>query len=104
MKGKKIIVSLILISCFISFGYYYKSVYLSNSIEAINMRTENKKYVYPLGEIVGIKATTDGVVLLPSAFGITTASPPSITDTHEFVVPKSIPIIFPIFIPPKLLY
>ena len=64
MKGKKIIVSLILISCFISFGYYYKSVYLSNSIEAINMRTENKKYVYPLGEIVGIKATTDGVLVI----------------------------------------
>ena len=30
------------------------------------------------------------------AFGITTGSPPSITATHEFVVPKSIPIIFPI--------
>lgn len=64
MKGKKFIVSLSLISCFISFGYYYKSVYLSNSIEAINMRTENKKYVYPLGEVVGIKATTDGVLVI----------------------------------------
>ena len=64
MKGKKFIVSLSLISCFILFGYYYKSVYLSNSIEAINMRTENKKYVYPLGEIVGIKATTDGVLVI----------------------------------------
>ena len=41
-------------------------------------------------------ATTDGVVLFPSGFGITTGSPPSITATHEFVVPKSIPIIFPI--------
>jgi len=44
----------------------------------------------------GENATTDGVVLFPSAFGITTGSPPSITATHEFVVPKSIPIIFPI--------
>ena len=35
----------------------------------------------------------DGVVLAPSAFGITTGSFPSITETHEFVVPKSIPII-----------
>jgi hypothetical protein len=28
--------------------------------------------------------------------GITLGSPPSITATTEFVVPKSIPIIFPI--------
>ena len=41
-------------------------------------------------------ATTDGVVLAPSALAITTASPPSITATQEFVVPKSMPIIFPI--------
>jgi hypothetical protein len=38
----------------------------------------------------------DGVVLLPSLLGMTTGSLPSITATHEFVVPKSIPIIFPI--------
>lgn len=62
MKGKKII--LILISCFMIFGYYYKRVYVSNSIEAINMKNVNKKYVYPLGEIVGIKATTDGVLVI----------------------------------------
>ena len=42
------------------------------------------------------KATTEGVVLLPSLFGITTGSLPSITLTQELVVPKSIPIIFPI--------
>ena len=42
------------------------------------------------------KATIDGVVLFPSLLGITTGSFPSITDTHEFVVPKSIPIIFAI--------
>ena len=64
MKGKNVILSLVLISCFILFGYYYKSVYLSNSIEAINMKAMNKKYVYPLGEIVGIKATTDGVLVI----------------------------------------
>src|SRR5690625_936796 len=44
-----------------------------------------------------LKETTDGVVRFPSGFGITTDSPPSITDTHEFVVPKSIPIILLIF-------
>jgi hypothetical protein len=43
-----------------------------------------------------VNATIDGVVLFPSALGITTGSPPSKTATHEFVVPKSIPITFPI--------
>ena len=45
-----------------------------------------------------VNATTDGVVLIPSAFGITTGFPPSITATQLLVVPKSIPIIFPIFL------
>jgi hypothetical protein len=40
-----------------------------------------------------INATIEGVVRPPSAFGITTGSFPSITETQEFVVPKSIPII-----------
>src|SRR5437868_13577630 len=39
-------------------------------------------------------ATTDGVVLPPSAFEITVGSPPSRTAMHEFVVPRSIPIVF----------
>ena len=43
-------------------------------------------------------AITEGVVRLPSAFGITTGSFASMTDTHEFVVPKSIPIILLILI------
>ena len=41
-------------------------------------------------------ATTEGVVRLPSALGMTTASPPSMTATQEFVVPKSIPMILDI--------
>ena len=39
---------------------------------------------------------TEGVVRLPSLLAITTGSLPSNTATQEFVVPKSIPIIFPI--------
>src|SRR5262249_13615982 len=35
--------------------------------------------------------TTDGVVRAPSAFAITTGLSPSITATHELVVPRSIP-------------
>merc|ERR1719364_99951 len=41
-------------------------------------------------------ATIDGVVRMPSAFSITFALPPSITATHEFVVPRSIPMTSPI--------
>ena len=40
------------------------------------------------------KPTTDGVVLFPSVFSITFAPLPSMTETQELVVPKSIPIIF----------
>jgi hypothetical protein len=45
-----------------------------------------------------VNATTDGVVRPPSAFGITVGSPPSRTATHELVVPRSIPIVFAMFL------
>lgn len=38
-----------------------------------------------------VKATTDGVVLDPSAFSNTLGVLPSITATQEFVVPRSMP-------------
>ena len=41
---------------------------------------------------LSVNATTEGVVLAPSAFSNTLACEPSITATQEFVVPKSIPI------------
>src|ERR1700722_15073948 len=40
---------------------------------------------------VFVKATTDGVVRLPSEFAMTVGVCPSITATTEFVVPRSIP-------------
>ncbi len=40
-------------------------------------------------------ATTDGVVRAPSAFSMTLGLPPSMIATHELVVPRSIPMIFP---------
>src|SRR5436305_1440812 len=43
-----------------------------------------------------VKATTDGVVRPPSAFGMTTGSPASMTATHELVVPRSIPTVLAI--------
>src|SRR6266849_2063633 len=51
---------------------------------------------------VFVMATTEGVVRPPSWLGITTGSPPCITATTEFVVPRSIPIILLIAaIPPE---
>ena len=44
------------------------------------------------------KATTEGVVRRPSSLAITTGSLPSITATQLLVVPKSIPIILPIYL------
>src|SRR5689334_3268453 len=41
-----------------------------------------------------VKATTEGVVRPPSAFSSTVGSSPSITAMAEFVVPRSIPIVF----------
>ena len=42
---------------------------------------------------LSVKATIDGVVLLPSEFGTTFGSEPSIRATTLFVVPKSMPMI-----------
>ena len=39
-----------------------------------------------------VNPTTDGVVRPPSAFGMTTGSPPSMTATTELVVPRSMPM------------
>ncbi len=43
-----------------------------------------------------LKATTEGVVLAPSSLVSILGSPFSMTATTELVVPKSIPMIFPI--------
>src|ERR1043165_5348479 len=47
-----------------------------------------------------LKATIDGVVRAPSAFSMTLGCLPSITATHEFVVPRSIPTTLLILFPP----
>src|SRR5271157_63277 len=43
-----------------------------------------------------VNPTTDGVVRVPSWLAMTVGCPASITATQEFVVPRSIPMIFPI--------
>jgi len=57
----------------------------------------------PLGAQIVEKPTTEGVVRPPSALGMTTGSPASITLTTEFVVPKSIPTALAICSPSILL-
>src|SRR5215467_3797812 len=47
-----------------------------------------------------VKPTTEGVVRPPSSLGTTLGSPPSITATQELVVPKSIPMIFAMYLAP----
>src|SRR6267154_3401608 len=42
-----------------------------------------------------VNATTEGVVRAPSEFSMTRDDFPSMTETHEFVVPKSIPTTGP---------
>ncbi len=42
---------------------------------------------------LSVNATTEGVVLEPSAFGMTTGLPPSMMATTELVVPRSMPMI-----------
>src|SRR4030095_4776104 len=41
-----------------------------------------------------VKATTEGVVRLPSEVGVTFGAPPFMTAQHDLVVPRSIPITF----------
>lgn len=62
MKKKYIILFSTLISFFLICTYIYKILNVSDNREVININ--NKKYVYPLGQIVGIKADTDGVLVI----------------------------------------
>ena len=65
--------------------------------------------IMPTSRSPSLNATTDGVVRAPSALGMTTGWPPSRIATHEFVVPRSMPMILPItvfllLLFPKLYY
>src|SRR5215210_3509406 len=51
-----------------------------------------------------VNATTDGVVRPPSAFSMTVGSPPSRTAMHEFVVPRSMPMVLAMGLQVSLCY
>ena len=61
MKKRYIILFSTLISFLLICTYFYK-VFNVNNTEVININ--NKKYIFPLGRIVGIKADTDGVLVI----------------------------------------
>src|SRR3981189_2866512 len=50
-----------------------------------------------------LNAAIDGGGRMPSGFSITFGVLPSITATHEFVVPRSIPMTFPMVLIPFFL-
>ena len=52
----------------------------------------------PGAVLPGFVKQPEGVVRCPSLFSITRGFPPSMIATQEFVVPKSIPIIFAILL------
>jgi hypothetical protein len=86
-------------------GAFFISFATSSYFLPINLFAEN---IVPFGLVIAClfagvptivfpslsTATIEGVVLFPSAFGITFASPHSMNATQELVVPKSIQIIF----------
>src|SRR5664279_5904745 len=49
-----------------------------------------------------LKATIEGVVRMPSAFSMTLGVLPSMTATHELVVPRSMPMTLPMVLPLKI--
>src|SRR6187399_3550231 len=49
-----------------------------------------------------VNATIEGVVRMPSAFSITFGVLPSMTATHELVVPRSMPMTLPMVLPLNL--
>lgn len=72
----------------------WRKIYIQASCKKKKNRRKLPFQNEPL-HLPGVKATTEGVVLAPSAFSITLACFPSMTATHEFVVPRSIPITWP---------
>ena len=63
--------------------------------ESVDARNQADSLVFSTEKSLkehGDKISAEGVVLAPSAFSKTLACEPSIMATHEFVVPKSIPI------------
>lgn len=60
-KNKKFVIMGSIILCFVSIAIY--NIIQNKTIDTINI-SQSKKYVYPLGNVVGIKATTDGVLVV----------------------------------------
>ena len=75
----------------------YNNIHKGSVIAMDIVQNVVTKYDTLEAKIEAENATTLGVVLLPSAFSIICGSFPLKIDTHELVVPKSIPITLLIF-------
>ena len=70
-----------------------------HSSDCIGMGRTCRRAVVPTRRSLSfVKATTDGVVRDPSAFSMTLACEPSMTATQLLVVPKSIPMTWPVML------
>src|SRR3979409_1761514 len=68
---------------------------LADEIVPLGLRMAWRRASWPTRRSPGsVKATTEGVVREPSAFGITMGWPPSTVAITELVVPRSIPTAF----------
>lgn len=65
IKSNKLVLFIALFS-FVFCGFkIVNEKYIQSDTEAINLsKSSNKKYVYPFGKVVGVKATTDGVLVV----------------------------------------
>ncbi|MEG1311836.1 MAG: SpoIVB peptidase S55 domain-containing protein [Romboutsia sp.] len=65
MRNKKIVIFIVIFS-FVFLGFkIINEIKIKSDIQAINLsKNINKKYVYPFGKVVGVKATTDGVLVV----------------------------------------
>src|ERR1700681_2725947 len=65
---------------------------LADEIVPLGLRIAWRRATWPTRRSpCSVKATTDGVVRVPSALGITVGCPPSTAAITELVVPRSIP-------------
>ncbi|WP_242824038.1 PDZ domain-containing protein [[Clostridium] dakarense] len=65
IKSNKLVLFIALFS-FIFLGFkILNEKYIQSSVETLNLSESNKKkYVYPFGKVVGVKADTDGVLVV----------------------------------------
>jgi hypothetical protein len=86
----------IALASFFTSEYRWPMKRLAEKMVRLGLVTAWRLAATPTSTSLSLNATTEGVVRLPSALGMTVGSPPSMTATQELVVPRSIPMILDI--------